>query len=330
MSRYLAIDHGGTKTELLVFDERGEVVCRADDRKLFEAGERRKLKWNQRVRRLCDHAFKEDDLLGFDETIISLNGINTERDRRTAVRVGKEQLHLARVRVLGDSVAALRGSDLVMPDDAVCVVICAGSGLNVALKTAGLPCQSLGCRISPCDHGGYGIGRRIWSVSLDAYNEFDKPTMLKRLLQTHFHARSFSRLLELVSCGQTAFAPEEVAPILFEAAHMGDGVAVDMVDEVARRWVGYADLMLRECCKKPVSKVRLYLSGGIFKDKYGVMEAAVRKHAGRMVCQPEVQLSRFDPVVGCALLMLESHYSDSIPREVMMNLRRTLCRNNYE
>ena len=84
MSRYLAIDHGGTKTEMLIFDERGEVVWRAYDRKLFEAGERRKLKWNQRVRRLCDRAFKEDGLLGFNESIISLNGINTERDRRIA------------------------------------------------------------------------------------------------------------------------------------------------------------------------------------------------------------------------------------------------------
>lgn len=324
MSRYIAIDHGGTKTEMLIFDERGEVVYRADDRKLFKTGERRRLKWHQRLWRLCDQVFKEDGLLGFDETIISLNGINTERDRRIAVRDGKEQLHLARVRVVGDSVAALRGSDLTMPDHAVCVVICAGSGLNVALKMAGHPCQSLGCRISPSDHGGYGIGRRILDASLDAHNEFGKPTMLKQLLQTHFHSRSFSRLLESVSCGQTAFAPEEFAPILFKAAHLGDGVAVEIVDELARRWAGYADLMLRECCKKTVPNVRLYLSGGIFKDKYGVMETAVRKYSGQMVCQPDIQLSRFGPVVGCALLALERRYNGGIPQEVLANLQRTL------
>ena len=50
----------------------------------------------------------------------------------------------------------------------------------------------------------------------------------------------------------------------------------------------------------------------------------VREHAERMVCQPVVQLSRFDPVVGGALLMLESHYSDGIPRGVLANLQRTL------
>ena len=324
MSRYLAIDHGGTKTEMLVFDERGEVVHRADDRKLFKAGERRGLKWHQRVRRLLASWFKSEGRRDFEGVLISLNGIDTECDRKRAAHEAKKYLNLANVSIVGDGVAALRGTELKEPKDAVRVVICAGSGLNVTLKTEKSAYQSLGCRINPCDHGGYGIGRGIWSVSLDAFNGLGKPTMLMMLLQKHFRCETFPQLLESVSCGQVPFAPEEFAPLLFKAAHKGDGVAVDMVDEMARRWVGYADLMLRECCKNPISKVRIYLSGGIFKDKYGVMKKVVREHAERMVCQPVVQLSRFDPVVGGALLMLESHYSDGIPRGVLANLQRTL------
>ena len=324
MSRYLAIDHGGTKTELLVFDEKGEVVCRIDDRKLFKAGERRGLKWHQRVRRLLASGFRREEWKNFDSVLISLNGIDTESDRKRADHEAKKYLNLSKVRIVGDGMAALRGTELKESKDAVRVVICAGSGLNVSLKSDGHPYQSLGCRINPHDHGGYGIGRGIWSASLDAYNGLGKPTMLMMLLQKHFRCETFPKLLESVSCGQIPFAPEEFAPLLFIAAHKGDSVAVDMVDELARRWIGYADLMLRECCENLISKVRIYLSGGIFKDKYGVMVKAIRKHVGGISYSSEVKLSRFDPVVGGVMLMLESLYADGIPQKVLVNFQRTL------
>ena len=330
MSRYLAIDHGGTKTEMFVFNERGEVMYRMDDRTLFKVGERRGLKWHQRVRRLLASRFKREGWRDFDNVLFSLNGIDTERDRKRVAYEAKNYLNLNEVRIVGDGMAALRGAELKESKDAARVVICAGSGLNVSLKSEKCAYQSLGYRINPCDHGGYGIGRGIWSASLDAYNGLGEPTMLMVLLQEHFRCETFPQLLESVSCGQIPFAPEEFAPLLFKAAYKGDGVATDMVDGLARRWVGYADLMLRECCDNQISKVRIFLSGGIFKDKHGVMVKAIRKLVGCISYPSEVKLSRFDPVVGCALLMLESHYSDSIPREVMMNLRRTLCRNNYE
>ena len=330
MSRYLAIDHGGTKTEMLVFDRRGEVVCRADDRGLFKAGERRGLKWHQRVRRLLVDGFKREEWKDFDSILISLNGIDTECDHKRAAYEAKKYLNLANVRIVGDGKTAMRGAELKESKDAVRVVICAGSGLNVSLQSEKCAYQSLGCRINPNDHGGYGIGRRIWSASLDAYNGLGKPTMLMKLLQEHFRCETFPQLLESVSCGRTPFAPEEFAPLLFKAAYKGDGVAADMVDELARRWVGYADLMLRECCENQISKVRIYLSGGIFKDKHGVMVKAIWKHVGCISYPSEVTLSRFDPVVGGVLLILEDLYAGGIPREVLINLRRTLCRNNNE
>ena len=325
MARYLAVDHGGSKTSILVFDERGNVTFYGDDRNLFNPGERRILRWHQRVKRLCEAVFKAKGWRKIDGGLISLNGINTERDRENAVRDVKESLRFARVDIVGDSVAALRGAELNVSKDSIRVVICAGSGLNVSLKSDRRSCKSLGWRISPQDQGGYGIGRGIWNASLDAHNGLGKPTALKRLLQSHYRCRSFSRLLEMVSCGQIPFAPEELSPILFKAAHQGDEVAVELVEGLAKRWVGYADLIVRECCGSKVSNVRFYLSGGIFKDKYGIMRTAVRKYAGCLPYQPVVKLACFEPVVGCALLFLERLFDKDIPCDVLTNFRWSLC-----
>lgn len=324
MGRFLAIDHGGSKTALLVFDERGQVILRCSDQGIFKSGERRALKWYQRVQRLLRRLPNEVRRGDFDDVTIALNGINTQDDLERVTKEAQRHIRFGRVQVVGDSIAALRGATSVAVKDVVRVVLYAGSGLNVTLVADGYPYRSLGWRIAPRDQGGYGIGRRIWETSLDAYNGIGKPTSLLRLLQEHFRCRPFPRLVAEVGCGHVPFIPEALPSLLFRAVSQNDDVAQRMVEDLSVRWLGYVDALVRDCCREPYPKIEVYLAGGIFKDRHSVMERSLKGCAKNLPYRVDVAVAEHEPVVGCALLRLDVAHKGEIPDDVLVNLRRTL------
>ena len=307
MKHYIALDHGGTATRGILFSDRGKIINISNDSSLYKAGERRQFSWLEHVSRLLCTLYKEDICQPKDcaATILSLNGVNNPQDVKRAAKEFSTINRFGSIRIVNDSIAALRGCHPLHSSDGIEVVLCAGSGLNCAVRCNGERPRSLGWRILAEDQGGYAIGRRIWLAAMDAFNGLGEKTVLVDMLLSAYHRKSFARLIDDISTGHVRFCPEELAPLLYGAVLAGDAVASDIVKELSARWIKYVEVILREQKVQKSSPIDLYLSGGIFVDCSNVMRKGIEEAIIASQFELHSRMACFPPIVGAALLLLD-------------------------
>lgn len=307
MKHYVAIDHGGTATRVILCLKSGRAVSILNDHSMYGFGERGKISWREHVGRLLCRLYNDSGICRSDceNAVLSLNGVNSPQEIQQAENDFRRIAGIRHFRVVNDSVSALRGCHLRRYSDKTEVVLCGGSGLNCAMNVGGQRVQSLGWRIAAQDQGGYAIGRRIWEAAVDAFNGLGEETILVAMLLSFYHRKSFPLLLRDVFGGHLQFATTELAGLLFEAASLNDAVAREIVNDLSKRWIGYVQLVLRERGICPASPIDLYLSGGLFFDQSGVMRTGVENFARMSPFRLRVKMASYPPVVGAALLLLD-------------------------
>lgn len=310
MSRLLAIDHGGTTTRAIAMAPSGHIIWRGDDRSLYHAGERRKLTWEEHVSRMMEAINEKIGGRKYDGIIAAINGMNSDQEVWSAERALRLQTGTGNIRVVNDCVAAFRGCELRRLANGVAVLLCAGSGLNCVMGTNGKDIHSLGWRIGARDQGGYAIGRRIWDAVLDDFNGMGKPTMLSKMLLEYYARDEMGVLISDVSSGRLRFEPENLTPLLLAAARDNDAVASGIITELSDRWLGYLRVMLNERLIGAATPVRLYLSGGLFMGEGNPFVKTLINMLPRMPFRMNFHIARFPPVVGAALLLLDSQYGE--------------------
>ncbi|WP_217183479.1 BadF/BadG/BcrA/BcrD ATPase family protein [Streptomyces sp. AC495_CC817] len=189
-------------------------------------------------------------------------------------------------------------------DDAV-AVIC-GTGMNamgVRADGAAVRFPALG-PLSGDWGGGSELGDAVVWHAARAEDGRGPRTALLGLLLDAVESPSVSALIEDVHLGRRAddgFAP--LAPLIFEAAHSGDAVAVDVVRRQAEEVVAY----VRACVSRlglEHAEVPVVFGGGVARGRDPLLLAGIRE--GLELDVPGARLSIVDapPVLGAALLAL--------------------------
>ena len=318
MNYYIAIDHGGTKTRAVVFNEHGLIEFSCDDALLLKSGIRNNYNWHERI----DCLKKSIDLF-MDKKgakcsylMISLNGVNSIADIKKAEQVLQAKIKTKQFKVVSDIFAALRGCELYGVENTPSIVLCAGSGLNCAISKGGKKVKALGWRIGVQDQGGYAIGRKIWDASVDDYNGFGKSTILLQLLLSYYKRKSFGRLIDDISKGIIRFAPEEFALLLFEAVMLNDIKANEIMNETVERWLRYICLLVNESNLNSLDSINLYLSGGLFNERSGLLKRALLQKAQNLYNNFRIRDALLPPIGGAALLLLDKKYNKIIPPSI--------------
>ena len=260
MKQYLlGIDGGGTKTDVLLCDQTGRMVARHIGGPSGLAGQ----DWetaSTHVREsieavcLCAH-IQPGDIVS---VYAGISGCGFPAFRQQYEQFFAEYMpDTVKVRVGSDAVNALSAS--IGPEDGLIAI--SGTGSCVYGRRNGDMHRFGGYGYLLGDEGsGYDLGRRAITAALKAAEGRSGRTMLTEMLKRQFGDEEtwFSRVYQTDARRTVA----SLAPVLLEAARLGDETALQELQEAEK---GLADAILSAAAR--CHSERLVISGSIWKSQ---------------------------------------------------------------
>jgi len=136
---------------------------------------------------------------------------------------------------------------------------------------------------------GRGKPTLLTELVLEALRVPSTEILLSRLYHQEIDQR---RILDLV-------------PLLFEAAEAGDNVARELIVRMGTEVGVTANALIRRLSLE-TKDVEVVLGGGVFKGKGSLLVDTVTQVVHREAPAARIVMPRYEPVVGAALLALES------------------------
>lgn len=295
----VAVDGGGTKTDVVALTADGEIVGRVrggGSSPHFVGLEASVAVVEELVR-----AVAGDRPVAAAELYLSGLDLPVEEEQYLAALAGRPWA--ASARVDNDLFAVLRaGTD---EPDAIAVVC--GSGVNaVGVRADGARVRfpSLG-ELSGDWGGGYGLGAAALWHAARAVDGRGPATSLVDALCARLGAASVAEVIEDLHFGRRAHAElTALPPDIFAAAAAGDAVAGEIVDRQADEVVAYIRAIVGRL-ELADAALPIVIGGSILRAGHPRLEERVLAGIARIA--PRARLERPDapPVVGAALLALD-------------------------
>lgn len=207
-----------------------------------------------------------------------------------------------RVIVINDCLIALRAGSS-RPSG---VILCAGTGLNCAVRHPDGREFTFGFYIADHCQGGTALGYRVLQAVFDAACGMREETSLTQPVLAHFGCDTVDELLFRHVTGALDKPRIRQLPLLLEAAAIrGDPESSAVLDAFGRDIAQYAVAGLRKLDMLR-EKVEVVLSGSVFKCRAPQLLAAVRETVLSSAPQAVMVESVYEPVLGAVLLALDS------------------------
>jgi N-acetylglucosamine kinase-like BadF-type ATPase len=216
-----------------------------------------------------------------------------------------EGLDLAQeVVVKNDTMAALRAG----LTRAWGVVVVCGTGFNAAGRSpAGKEIILPGLGPMSGDWGGGGdLGQEMIRLVMRAWDGRGKPTLLTKLVLDALQTPSIEVLLSRLYHREIAqHRVLDLVPLLFEAAEAGDQVAEELIVRMGVE-VGVTALALIRRLDLTTEDVEIVLAGSVYKGEGSLLMDTIRRTVHAEAPHARIVRPRYEPVVGAALLALDS------------------------
>jgi N-acetylglucosamine kinase-like BadF-type ATPase len=305
MRYFLGVDGGASKTHALLLDEGGQALGFGDagcGNHQIHGLQAAVIEIEKAARGALSGARVKE--VPIDVACFCLAGADLEEDY-AMLQPAMEALNLARLVVVKNDTMAVMRSGLTQSWGVG--VIC-GTGFNAAGRSKDgreLILPALG-DISGDWGGGGTLSMEMIRLVMRAWDGRGKPTALtglilkalklpsvEELLRDLYHERiSHEKLLGLV-------------PLLFEAAEAGDEPSRELLIRMGAEVALTANTFIRRCNLED-EEVEVVLGGGVFKGKGSLLLDTVKQEIRSVYPQAKIIRPRFEPVVGAALLAMET------------------------
>ncbi|MDT5029463.1 MAG: hypothetical protein QOE61_5889 [Micromonosporaceae bacterium] len=302
MTRYLAIDGGNSKTDVVVGTGDGRVVAYARGGGTYyqSIGLAETM---ARLRRLVDRVRAESGVTTFDRADIFLAGADlpAEVDMLSAAVAAEGWTSM--LRLDNDTFARLRaGTDT---PDAVAVVC--GAGINCVGRTddgrsARFP--SLGRLSGDWGGGGHLSSETLWRA-VRGEDGRGPATALAPAIADHFGQSSVDEVAAGIHLGAlNAARLSDLTPLLFDVAAAGDPVARSIVARQADEIIVLATVAARrlDLLGSPFDVV---LGGGVLRARHPLLIGPVTRGIVDLAPKATVTVVEQPPVLGAALSSLD-------------------------
>ena len=205
------------------------------------------------------------------------------------------------------------------------VMICAGSGMNIAVRGPEGVEDCLGYYLDDALQGGQAIGMAAIRKALDAEIGLAPETALKQALLDHFEMPDIDRFMEWFFAGEGLHERarvREFTPYVDAAAMAGDEVAIQVLKEFAVGTARYAAASIRNAGFSG-HPVKVFFSGGIFKMKAPVIREGIM--AGIRAQYPDAEFfeAAYEPVLGGTMMAEQLLYNGEVPEKVVNRLKES-------
>ena len=321
---FLAVDQGGTKTDVLIADDKGNIKGFGNDRDWLPVqGERRHVRMI-RLRHAADKAIKEASLSYGDIDFISAGCIGA--DWEFEYEIGRNNIRktfgIENVELYNDCVGALRGGTEIRGCD--CAVLCLGSGANCAVFNREGKMHTYHYYLKGEHQGAHAIGSFIFQAVFDAKAGLGKQTVLTELLLNEAGQVNVDDLHMEITTGLSGNEKprypvyKDYAPLLFRAIDLDDEVAIEYLDWLCRELVNYIVIGVKELSIGE-RDLNVVLSGGVPKSSDS-MRRCILYHLQRALPNAQLIDAKYEPVVGALLLGYDKLYTRGTPEKVLDTL----------
>ena len=321
MSYFLGIDQGGTKTHAIVCDAAGHILgtglCDGLATWVYSADTQEV--YLRRVRQAADAACAMAGIALSDVTAVcgGMNGADWPCDYAALTEAVKRALHHTDVLIVNDCIGAMAGGTTASD----CAIICAGTGMNIALKRADGKELIYGYYIPDALQGASGIGHQAFTKIMDAHVGVCGKTLLTELILHETGYASAEQLLMDVTLQKKSVAMKDLAPLLFTACALGDAEATSLVEAFCEKTAAFITAGAR-ALGMHTRPFDLVYSGGMFKGHGALAIDIIHAHITRDGIPARKTSARYEPVCGTALLLLAKAHGGTIPSEVMATFDR--------
>ena len=336
MNFIMAIDQGGTKTDIIIADKHGNIRGYGNDRELLASGEidsypvyykkDRRIVRMLRVRYAAERAL-ENASLKFNDIVkvsASCTGADWEYEYELGIKNLRKTLGIEDVSLYNDCIGALRGGTEIMGRDTA--VLCLGTGANCALINREGDVLIYAYYVKNIHQGASAIGSFVFDAVYDAEAGLEPKTLLTQLLLEETGYASVDDLYMHISAGsneegeQWEPAYKDYCHLLFKAVKAGDSVAVNYLEKFCQGLARYILLGAKKLAMQE-REICLVLSGGVPKSGsliVDLLKENLEKDLKGISC---IQAS-FEPVVGALLLDYDKVYSGNIPMDIRSRLEK--------
>jgi N-acetylglucosamine kinase-like BadF-type ATPase len=330
MPKILSIDQGGTKTDIVIADEKGNILGYGNDRDMTPVeGERRAVRMI-RIRHAADKAAEEAALTYAEIDSVSAGciGADWEFEYEVGRRNIRKALGIQDVTLYNDCIGALRGGTEMLGRD--CAILCLGTGANCAVFNRDGEMHTYHYYMKDIHQGAGAIGNFIFQAVLDAQSGLGKETALTRILLQETGYSSVDELHMMLTTGRSEeekpwYYPvfQDYCPLLFRAIDEGDKISTDYLDWLCGELVEYIVIGVNRLSIGERS-LDVVLSGGVPKGG-NIMGERLSYHLNKRLPNARFVEARLEPVVGALLLGYDKLYPNGVPEDVMQTLEKC-CR----
>ena len=314
MEYFLGIDQGGTKTEAIICDRDGRIFGKGRAGGLAgvyirDTGET----YIKHMRYAAEQAARQADLplSAVTAACACLNGADWNFEYSYLCMSVYKAVGCPDVTVINDCVGAGRAGTAA----AQRAVVCAGSGMNIAVRRADMREIVYGYYIHTCDQGGSALGGALLDAVADSYNNLGPPTIMTGLVLEKFQCENIEELYIKMTAGDCVWKPKDFAPLVLLANRHNDAVAADLLDAASARYSLYVTGAMERLgiLGEPLDIV---YSGSIFKDDGVAFADNVQRHILTAAPGAKCVHARYEPVCGAALILLDRHWRGDLPSRV--------------
>lgn len=296
MSYFLGFDGGGTKTECILLDARGNLAGRG------LAGP------SNAVRIGFETAFQ--NLREAADQALSAARVEARQVRGVCAGLGGAGSRRVVKRVMGFLVGVFSAADVhVTTDSAVALEAAAGDGPGVILiagtgsvclgrNAAGQTARAGGMGPWISDEGSaYDIGRRAVIAVARARDALAPVTLLSEMIPATLEVSSWESLIERIAAGPDRVFPP-IFPLVVEAADQGDDPAREILFTAALGLAGLASSVIRRL-DLGNEKFVLAKSGGVFGHS-ALLESALDALLASVAHRAQIRPLSISPALGAA------------------------------
>jgi N-acetylglucosamine kinase-like BadF-type ATPase len=315
----IGIDQGASKTHAIVSDEYGIVLgmgksygaCHSSDGMTHAI---------TAVKEAVDQALEQSGISIQEIELIAagMTGVDWDFEGALLTKALREAFPTEKVIVVNDCIIAMRAGTR----RSYGCVLCAGSGLNCAVRNENGDQIIYGFYIDDEFQGGYSLGKKTIRAVIDSHIGLKGETKLTRMILDYFNVDTVDELLyRKMTNAVTSKDYLHLPIILEEAAAQNDTVALKVLADYGKNIAMYAVRGMEKLSMLNMG-VDIILSGSIFKCKLPILREAVSLEVHKYAINAKIVDAVYEPIVGAALLGLDS-LNKVIPEEVYDNLEKS-------
>ena len=303
MAYFFGIDQGGSKTHALIGDEKGTLLGFGKAQGACHAAQGMEAAMDA-IGQAANEALAQAGLRAeqVSAMLSSMTGADWPEEKLMLEAELRRRYPHMTVEVVNDCMGAMRAGTHAAGQ----AVICAGSGLNCAVKRSDGETYIYGYYIEDAYQGGGALGRAALRAVFDAHAGLSGPTALCHAVKETLGFSDTDSLMKAYLSGAVSHKQVmSLALVLLKTAERGDPTANDILCRFGAKWARYVGCALQRLDMLHVP-VEVVLSGSIFKPPHASLYPALEQTLARMAPNAQLVQAEFEPVVGAYLLALDA------------------------